>query len=80
MEERTLEIRNCLDGHNVHHYLDGAFQDASRPLEYHRFAVEAITFEVCQHISRLVFVRDIRLVHNSLLNQMLLEVTTIIES
>ena len=52
MEKRILEIRNCLDGHNVHHYFDGAFPDANLPLEYFRFVVEVITFDVCLHISK----------------------------
>ena len=76
MEKRILEIRNCLDGHNVHHYFDGAFPDANRPLEYFRFVVEVITFDVCQHISKLDFVKEIRLVHSKIINRMFLEVAT----
>lgn len=80
MEKRILEIRNCLDGHNVHHYFDGTFQDANRPLEYYRFSVQVITFDVCEHISRLDYVKGIRIVHSDIINQMLLEITTTNES
>lgn len=80
MEKRILEIRNCLGGHNVHHYFDGAFQDANRPLEYFRFVVEVITFDVCLHISKLEFVKEIRLVHSNIINRMFLEITTTNES
>lgn len=80
MEKRILEIRNCLDGHNVHHYFDGTFQDTNRPLEYYRFSVQVITFDVCEHISRLDYVKGIRIVHNGTINQMFLEITTTNES
>lgn len=79
MEKRILEIRNCLDRHNVHHFFDGTFEDVNRPLEYYRFAVQVISFEVCRHISEIDYVKEIRLVHNGTINQMFLEVTTINE-
>lgn len=80
MEKIILEIRLLLDRHNIHHYFDGTFKDANRPLEYYRFAVQIITFDVCQRISELDYVKGIRLVHNSTINQMFLEVTTTNES
>lgn len=80
MEKIILEIRLLLDRHNIHHYFDGTFEDANRPLTYYRFAVQVITFDVCQRISELDSVKGIRLVHNSTINQMFLEVTTTNES
>ena len=80
MEKRILEIRKCLDRHNVHHYFEGSLQDANRPLEYYRFAVQVISFEACRHISELDFVKDVRLMHSSIINQMFLEITITNES
>lgn len=80
MEKIILEIRILLDRHNIHHYFDGTFEDVNRPLTYYRFAVQVITLDVCQRISELDYVKGIRLVHNSTINQMFLEVTTTNES
>lgn len=80
MEKRILEIRNCLDRHNIHHYFDGSFDDANRPLTYYRISLECISFEVCQHISELDYVKEIRIMHSSVINQMFLEVATTNES
>ena len=80
MKEIILEIRILLDRHNIHHYFDGTFEDVNRPLTYYRFAVQVITFDVCQRISELDYVKGIRFVHNGTIKQMFLEVTTTNES
>lgn len=80
MEKIIFEIRTLLDRHNIHHYFDGTFEDVNKPLKYYRIAVQVISFEVCQRISELDCVKEIRLVHNGTINQMFLEVTTINES
>lgn len=79
MEKRNFEIRLLLDRHNIHHYFDGTFEDVNRPLIYYRFAVQVISFDVCQRISELDYVKGIRLVHNSTINQMYLEITAVNE-